>query len=134
MFLTGVAEGGSQSRGARGQAALGVRRGGRRGGRGGGRGCGGGGASSRQGGHRGGQPLSRLHICQTQSNQQGYNSKAHPAPDTHVNTHTSTHTFLFTSHFPGTIFLFIHAHWLPAPIDLYELKKGAIFKHRTAAE
>lgn len=143
VLLTRGAEGGSQCWRAWGQATLRMRSGGRwrRGGRGGGwRGRRGGGASSRQGGRRGGQPLSRLHICQTQSNQQGYNSKAHPSVHlqthmlkhtharTHTNeychtytacsskcmcTHTSPDTFAFTSHFPWTIFLFSHAHWLP---------------------
>lgn len=96
MLLTRGAEGGSQCWRAWGQATLRMRSRGRwRRGRGGWRGRGGGGASSRQGGRRGGQPLSRLHICQTQSNQQGYNSKAHPSvhlKHTCLNTHTDTHT------------------------------------------
>lgn len=98
VFLTRGAEGGSQCWGARGQAALRVgSRGWRRGRRGGGgRGRRGGGASSRQGGRRGGQPLSRLHICQTQSNQQGYNSKAQPRVHRRKHTHFDTHTPMHT--------------------------------------
>lgn len=93
VLLTRGAEGGSQCWRARGQATLRMRSRGwwRRGG--GWRGRRGGGASSRQGGRRGGQPLSRLHICQTQSNQQGYNSKAHPSVhlQTHMLKHKHTH-------------------------------------------